>query len=81
VALSRRQLAQRERTRILNELGEELLPPPELRVSGSGGRDARQDAKTALLSSPRAGKTEPAKTDEPLELPEFEHQIPAWKVS
>ena len=81
MALSPRQIAQRRRTRILNELGQELLPPPELRVRRFEGEETRQYAKTALLSSPRAGQSEPAKTDEPLELPEFDPQIPAWKVS
>ena len=70
MALSARQLAQRERTRILNELGRELLSPPELRVRRFGPEEARQDAKTALLSSPRGGEKVAARNAEPPELPE-----------
>jgi len=78
VALSPRQLAQRERTRILNELGRELLSPPELKVRRFTDQEARQDAKTALLSSPRTGENVAARNAEPPELPESApKQIPA----
>jgi hypothetical protein len=69
VALSPRQLAQRRRTRILNELGKELLSPPELRLRRFDGEEARQDAKSALLSSPRTGEKVAATNAEPPKLP------------